>query len=262
MKGAYQPEQRTARSWQAMKNNAQGNFFEGYIKAACRYYQDKGVAVVEKMPEPFKTTSTNRDGTFTGRFIANAQPDFMETLRGGQAICFEAKYTSTDKIKQSVITQTQWESLERHWAAGAMAGVCVGIGDIFGFIPWGVWRGMKEIYGHKHMTKEDLEPYRVKFNGLCLFLDYLHPGAAADLPVKVQLDEAETKLEAVLGADLGKRLAKIIQEETVPPNDWEKMQAFMDTTLEAAIGGADYSACTTLEDMAGVYAAWLVDKHF
>ena len=169
------PKPRTERSWQAMKNNAQGGFFEGYIKAACEFYKSRGMAVVEKMPEPFKVTSTSRDGTFTGRFIANAQPDFMGTLRGGRAICFEAKYTSTDQIKQSVITQTQWDSLEAHWAAGAKAGVCVGVGDVFGFVPWGVWRNLKGVFGHKHMTAADLERFRVKFNGRCLFLDYIHP---------------------------------------------------------------------------------------
>ena len=52
-----------------------------------------------------------------------------------------------------------------------MAGVCVGIGDVFGFVPWGTWRKMKEIYGHKYMTAADLEAFRVKFNGHCLFLD-------------------------------------------------------------------------------------------
>ena len=57
------PKARTNRSWQAMRNNAQGHFFEGYINAACGYYRDKGVAIVEKIPEPFKTTSTGRDGT-------------------------------------------------------------------------------------------------------------------------------------------------------------------------------------------------------
>lgn len=169
------PKPRTERSWQAMKNNARGGFFEGCIKAACEFYKSRGVAVVEKMPEPFKVTSTSRDGTFTGRFIANAQPDFMGTLRGGRAICFEAKYTSTDQIKQSVITQTQWDSLEAHWAAGAKAGVCVGVGDVFGFVPWGVWRNLKGVFGHKHMTAADLERFRVKFNGCCLFLDYIHP---------------------------------------------------------------------------------------
>lgn len=144
-------------------------------------YKEKGLAVIDQIPEPFRTTKTNRDGTFTGRFLSPAQPDFMGTLRGGRTICFEAKYTSTDRILQSVLTQKQQESLEEHWAAGAEAGVCVGIGDVFGLVPWSVWRAMKAIYGRKYMNKEDLERFRVRFNGLVLFLDYLHPEQAAEL---------------------------------------------------------------------------------
>ena len=113
-----------------MRNNAQGHFFEGYINAACGYYRDKGVAIVEKIPEPFKTTSTGRDGTFTGAFYSKRPAGLHGDPAGGWAVCFEAKYTSTEKILQSVITKTQWDSLERHWAAGAKAGVCVGIGDV------------------------------------------------------------------------------------------------------------------------------------
>lgn len=166
---------RTERSWQAMQNNAQGHFLEGYIKGACDLYKARGVAVVEQIPEPFRTTKTGRDGTFTGRFLSAAQPDFMGTLRGGRSICFEAKYTRTDRILQSVLTEEQRDSLERHWAMGAVAGVCVGIGDVFGLVPWSVWRAMKQLYGRKYMTAEDMEAFRVKFNGLVLFLDYLHP---------------------------------------------------------------------------------------
>ena len=32
---------RTNKSWQAMKNNAQGHFFEGYISGACGYYLER-----------------------------------------------------------------------------------------------------------------------------------------------------------------------------------------------------------------------------
>ena len=250
------PKARTNRSWQAMRNNAQGHFFEGYINAACGYYRDKGVAIVEKIPEPFKTTSTGRDGTFTGRFTANAQPDFMGTLRGGRAVCFEAKYTSTEKILQSVITKTQWDSLERHWAAGAKAGVCVGIGDIFGFVPWGVWRNMKNLYGRKYMTAEDLEAYRVKFNGCCLFLDYVNNMARAEVQKQVERQENEIKLETILGKELADHILEIIMEQ-----DEDKQDAFLETTIEAAMAGADYSRCQTMDDVADVYARWLIGRY-
>ena len=40
-------------SWKGKRNNAQGHFFEGFIKTACAVYKQKGIACVEKMPEPF-----------------------------------------------------------------------------------------------------------------------------------------------------------------------------------------------------------------
>lgn len=167
-------------SWKGKRNNAQGHFFEGFIKTACAVYKQKGIACVEKMPEPFMVLEKKDRGIFKGRFIAHAQPDFMGTLSGGRSICFEAKYTSTDKLGQNVLTGEQWDSLEQHWKAGAKAGVCAGIGNVYAFIPWPVWRSMQDIYGRKYMTAEDLEPYRVRFNGACMFLDPLHPDAAAD----------------------------------------------------------------------------------
>ena len=165
-------------SWKGKRNNAQGHFFEGFIKTACAVYKQKGIAYVEKMPGPFMVLEKKDRGIFKGRFIAHAQPDFMGTLYGGRSICFEAKYTSTDKLAQTVLTAEQWDSLEQHWKAGAKAGVCAGIGNVYAFIPWPVWRSMQEIYGRKYMTAEDLEPYRVRFNGACMFLDPIHKEAA------------------------------------------------------------------------------------
>lgn len=161
------------RSFKSRKNNIKGRLFEGYIEGACAFYKRVGRAVITKVPEPFRTTSTARDGTFTGRFIANAHPDFLGTLDGGLTICFEAKYTGTEKMQQSVITKVQWEALESYWNMGASAGVCVGIKDTFAFIPWDIWKDMKEIYGRKYLTEQDIERYKVRFlNGHCLFLDY------------------------------------------------------------------------------------------
>lgn len=170
----YIAKPRTAKSWQNMTNNARGHMFENYIKGACAFYRDNGVAVIEQTPEPFRTTSTNRDGSFTGRFIANAQPDFKGTLQGGRAICFEAKYTSTNKMAKGVVTLEQEKTLEAHYSMGAIAGVCICIKDIFAFIPWAIWREMKGIYGRQYLTAADVEDYRIEFNGHALFLNFIN----------------------------------------------------------------------------------------
>ena len=266
-------------SWKGKKNNAQGHFFESFIKTACAVYKQKGIACVEKMPEPFMVLEKRDKGIFKGRFIAHAQPDFMGTLSGGRSICFEAKYTSTDKLGQNVLTGEQWDSLEQHWKAGAKAGVCAGIGNVYAFIPWPVWRSMQDIYGRKYMTAEDLEPYRVRFNGACMFLDPLHPDAAADKEARdtlgaakkklwdrlqdverdaeeaAEIERLELQLQRVAGAELAARLIGIIHQQRK-----EKWEGFLGTTAEAIMNGADYSACQTIDDMAEVFARNFVER--
>lgn len=165
----------TKRSLTSRRGNAQGHILEGCIKGGCTYYRTINKAYIEQIPEPFRVTKTERNGCFTGRFTANAQPDFMGVLSGGQAICFEAKQTSQNKMLQSVVTTTQAETLECWTAAGAKTGVCISIKEIFAFIPWEIWKNMKSIYGRKYITPTDAEKYQVKFNGSVLFLDYTYP---------------------------------------------------------------------------------------
>ena len=95
-------QQQARQQWQNRVNNAQGHFFEGAIMAACQFYHDRERAEIDKTPEPFRVTSKSRNGTFTGRFTAHAQPDFQGTLAGGRSIVFEAKYTATDVIRRNV----------------------------------------------------------------------------------------------------------------------------------------------------------------
>ena len=88
------------RQWQNKINNAQGHIFEQCIKTACLIYAELGRARVEKIPEPFMVTSKGAGGNFAGRFTALAQPDFQGTMAGGQSVVFEAKYTTTDRMKR------------------------------------------------------------------------------------------------------------------------------------------------------------------
>lgn len=160
--------------YQNMVNNAQGHLFEGCIKAGCIAYRNKGTAEIDKTPEPFRVTKKYTNGTFTGRFTTQAQPDFQGTLKGGRSICFEAKFTTTDRMRRSALTDNQMEVLEKHEQLGALAAVCIGIRDDYFFIPWNIWRDMKIHYGRQYVTVGDIEPYRVKFTGQMFFLDYEH----------------------------------------------------------------------------------------
>lgn len=155
------------------QNKAAGALFEQMIEAACREYRQAGIAEIEKTPEAMKPLGhQNGRGQFMACYVKKAQPDFKGTLRGGGSIVFEAKFTSTRKIQQSVLLEQQAEALERHRILGAQCFVLVSF-DFQSFfkIPWEVWRDMKEIYGRKYLLLEDIPEYRVKLTrGMIDFL--------------------------------------------------------------------------------------------
>ena len=172
-------QQQARQQWQNRVNNAQGHFFEGAIMAACRFYHDHERAEIDKTPEPFRVMEKLGGGIFKGRFTAPAQPDFQGTLAGGRSIVFEAKHTTTDRLKRDVLTGEQQDTLAHHHRMGAVAAVCAGIGNNFFFVPWVIWRDMKKHFGRKYVTAANLEPFRVRFNGAVLFLDLKHDGRSA-----------------------------------------------------------------------------------
>lgn len=164
----------TDRSMRSRQNNAQGHCFENIIDAGCIYYRNRGVAEIEKTPEPFRVLRKDYNrGTFTGRFTTDlAQPDYKGTLQGGISICFEAKHTTTDKIQRRVLSNNQIEILERHRNLGALTGVCICIQDKFYFIPWSIWRDMKKMYGRQYLRQEDIKEYEIVFDMKLRFLEY------------------------------------------------------------------------------------------
>lgn len=166
------------RQTQGYLNREVGETFEEYIKAACAYYRIRGFAEVDKTPEPFKVTSgrhKNQGGMFVfeGVFTKQAQPDFQGTLKGGRSVVFEAKTSTSDRIEQSVVTSEQKRALISHEKLGAWAYVMVSLSlRSFYRIPWVVWSEMKERFGHKYMTAEELSLYAVPMrNGILLIFD-------------------------------------------------------------------------------------------
>lgn len=156
---------RVQHSQKGLQSKRAGEHFENMITASLNWYCDKGVAFVEKTPEPMKPLrKPDRQGRFLACYTKAGQPDFKGTLTGGRAVVFEAKHTDSDKIDQSRLTPEQVESLTLHHKLGAAAFIMVSAGlENFYRVPWEVWRDMKQIYGRKHMKLEDLEPYRVQY---------------------------------------------------------------------------------------------------
>lgn len=152
-------------------NNERGQGFEKEILEACQIYEATGVAKVDKTPEPFRVMKKAENGVFMGRFGSHAQPDFQGTLKGGKSIVFEAKYSTKDRILQSVLTDVQTKTLDEHYSMDAYCGVCIGIGNEYFFVPWEVWSGMKKLFGRKYLTPSDIEKYKIPYDGIVWFLN-------------------------------------------------------------------------------------------
>ena len=150
-------------SIQGKRNRALGLDFESTIDEACGFYKGAELAHIEKTPEPMKIIAVlNRKmGHFKACFAKEAQPDYKGTIMGGRSVAFEAKHTEQDRIKQDVVTQAQWESLDLHETMGALCFVLVSLGMKYYRVPWERWKTMKQDLGHKYMNAADLEPYQV-----------------------------------------------------------------------------------------------------
>lgn len=166
------------RSVTGLRSRNVGAYFEGMMTAACQYYQEKKVAIIEKTPEPMKPLKPygdRRRGQFIAVYEKKAQPDFKGVLMNGRGIVFDAKHTDGDRIAQSVVTETQEEGFKGYTSMGAICFVMVSIGfEKFFRVPWEVFSEMKERFGRKYMKEEELEPYRVPYTrGMVLFLEGL-----------------------------------------------------------------------------------------
>lgn len=145
------------------RSKASGETFERWISNACEFYLQNGWAHIEKTPEPFHITGKDRDGTVKGYYEKKGQPDYKGILCDGTGIMFEAKHTDSDRIRQNVVTDTQWESLDIYEKFGAHCYVMVSLGlTKFYRVPWATWKKMKELFCHKFMTEQELEPYRLQ----------------------------------------------------------------------------------------------------
>ena len=89
--------QRAALRYQNKVNNAQGQFFERAIKAACALYSERGRADVDKTPEPFRVleragtgfsrdcSRPERNRTFKGRWTAGGPLSLKRSTPPGTA---------------------------------------------------------------------------------------------------------------------------------------------------------------------------------
>lgn len=145
------------------RSKASGDAFERWLSSSCEFYLRKGWAHIEKTPEPFHITGKDENGVVRGYYEKKGQPDYKGILCDGTGIMFEAKHTDSDRIKQNVVTEAQWKSLDMYEKFGAHCYVMVSVRLMkFYRVPWDAWKKMKELFGHKFMTEQELEPYKLQ----------------------------------------------------------------------------------------------------
>lgn len=168
-------ENRNADGEQVLRNkksSARGRAFESLLMRGCNYYRQKGIAIINKVNEPYIVTKKTNGNKFMGRFTGRAEPDFKGVLKGGRAIAFEAKSTQKSRIQRNAVTDTQMEWLREQKDFGAITFVAINIQDKFYSVPFDVWDDMKNIYGKKFLMPEDIAGYEVKYDGAVRFLEY------------------------------------------------------------------------------------------
>ena len=97
-----------------------------YVDRSFDYYAMKGLAIVDKTPEPMQIVKPLGGGKFVAFFAKHAQPDYKGTLRGGRTVVMEAKYTATDRLEQGRVKEGQADYLTRHQQLGALCYVIAG----------------------------------------------------------------------------------------------------------------------------------------
>ena len=142
---------------QNQKNRQLGAMFETLIDRGCSYYRERGLADIIKTPEPMKVLKNQGNGRFEAVYVKKAQPDYKGVLKGGRAVVFEAKSTSTGRMYQSRVTAAQWAELELAYALGAEVFVLVDFyNQVFARVPWEFWREMDARIGRKYLTPGDV----------------------------------------------------------------------------------------------------------
>lgn len=167
---AYEAERRL----RGKRSKMVGTLFEQMIEVSCEYYKERGLAVIEKTPEPVKVLSgLDKKGQFKACFRKKAQPDYKGVLCGGQMIAFEAKHTDSDRIAYYATTEAQNEALEAYHNMGAECFVLVSFSFCdFYKIPWTEWSDMPMLYGRKYIKRSELEKFRIEEKGNILHFLY------------------------------------------------------------------------------------------
>lgn len=114
------------------KSQIIGGRFEESVISVCELYRNKGIAVIDKTPEPIKQLGKmDKKGHFKACRDKKAQPDF-KGVYNGTPMCFDTKATESDRFSLSKVTPEQVKYLSDFRKAGGDAFILLKIkNDVF-----------------------------------------------------------------------------------------------------------------------------------
>lgn len=160
--------------WRGAKSRSAGLNFEASIVSACDYYKERGLACIDKTPEPIRQIGAkDKYGQFRACYTKAAQPDFKGTLAGGQAVVFEAKATESDRLMIDRVTSWQADALQLHNDLGAETFVLARVQSRIWRIDWGRWIMQVQMGKRKFFNICDLEDMAVEISMHHGIIDFL-----------------------------------------------------------------------------------------
>ncbi len=89
-----------------------GMISENIIELTCKQYEDRGLAVIRKVPTPVKVVS-NKKGRVSGFYEKKSTVDFDGVLSSGRFIAFDSKETRLKSLPLENIHQHQLDYMEK-----------------------------------------------------------------------------------------------------------------------------------------------------
>ncbi|MDN6288869.1 MAG: Holliday junction resolvase RecU [Tetragenococcus koreensis] len=152
-----------------------GERFEHLLDVMCAQYRSRGLACIQKTPEPMKPIrAINRNkGLYQAVFTKKAQPDYSGTLNNGKSIVFEAKHTDTSNLPCNRINSAQVRDLNAHSKLGALTYIVISFSmKNFYVVPWKKWQELLKSTGKKSLNQKDLVEFEISTkNGLLNLLE-------------------------------------------------------------------------------------------
>ncbi|MCC5894861.1 MAG: Holliday junction resolvase RecU [Alkalibacterium sp.] len=164
-----------ANNYRGLKAKRNGDRFEHLLDVTCAHYQLRGVAYIQKTPEPMRVIApiSRTKGQYKAIFTKKAQPDYTGTLKNGQSIVFEAKNTDSTNIAFDRLSPAQEKDLAYHDHLGAISLIIISFNmKRFYAVPWKEWKKRKDSDKKKSVNEQDLVDFTLSTEkGLVDFLE-------------------------------------------------------------------------------------------